>query len=584
MKNYYTKFTATLITTLFICSISFAQFSSGGIVVLQVGDGVATLANTGNALILKEYSPLGVLGVSLNVPSTGTNALILGGTATSEGALMLTPNKKYLVFGGYAQVLPNATPLSGATAATINRGVGIVDIAASYTRVATSTSFYSANNIRSAASDGLNNYWAAGGNDGTNYFGIANPTVNIQNGNTNTRVVNIFNGNLYFSTGSGTTGIYQVGTGLPTTSGQTNTQVINTTGIGTGGPSPFGFYFNPGQTVCYVADDRSSANGGGVQKWIFSGSWTYTYTIPTGIGGARGVIVDFSGVNPQIYATTTEVSANRLVAISDVGPSSTATTIATATTGAVFRGVAFAPCTNPTITAVTANTLLCSNQTLTLNVTGTGSSPFTYSWTGAGTFSSNTIQTPSVTNVATGSYSINLSNSCGSTTAAISVSVNAAPSITATTSSSLICSGESSTLSVSGATSYTWSTNSNSATIVVSPTVTTTYTVSSSNAQGCIATSTIIQNVSPCTSIKEQTLNSSVNIFPNPANEFLNVKLESGNQINLIEIYNSLGQLVYTIKIDGSETQIKTNNFAKGVYTLKVNSGNSQLFNKFIKE
>jgi hypothetical protein len=79
---------------------SFAQFTNGNITVLQIGDGVATLTNTGNPIVLREFSPLGIPAYTLAIP-TGIAALLNSGTATSEGALSLSANGHFLVFGGY---------------------------------------------------------------------------------------------------------------------------------------------------------------------------------------------------------------------------------------------------------------------------------------------------------------------------------------------------------------------------------------------------------------------------------------------------------------------------------------------------
>ena len=71
-----------------------------------------------------------------------------------------------------------------------------------------------------------------------------------------------------------------------------------------------------------------------------------------------------------------------------------------------------------------------------------------------------------------------------------------------------ICSGNSATLSASGANSYTWNTNSNNASIVVSPTTTTTYTVNGTNALGCVSSAVITLTVSsglPVLSINSST-------------------------------------------------------------------------------
>lgn len=64
-------------------------------------------------------------------------------------------------------------------------------------------------------------------------------------------------------------------------------------------------------------------------------------------------------------------------------------------------------------------------------------------------------------------------------------------------SSTSICSGSSVSLTVSGATSYTWNTSANGNSIVVSPTATSVYSVTGTSTTGCIGTQTISVNVSP---------------------------------------------------------------------------------------
>jgi len=240
IKNIFKKFFALIgskrvvLSILFVScwKLVFSQFTGGNIVVLQVGNGAMPLANTGNQIILKEFSQLGGLTFSVAI-STSVNPLLIGGTAVSEGGLSLSPNGKYLVFAGYANNLTFTASLSGATAAIINRGIGIVDASGSYSRIATSAGFYSGNSIRSASSDGNENYWASGANAGANYFGNNSAAATVQNAITNTRNVSALNAGLYFSTGSGAAGIYKVGSGFPIISGQTCSLVIATASSGT---------------------------------------------------------------------------------------------------------------------------------------------------------------------------------------------------------------------------------------------------------------------------------------------------------------------------------------------------------------
>ncbi|MFM7153451.1 MAG: choice-of-anchor I family protein, partial [Bacteroidota bacterium] len=144
--------------------------------------------------------------------------------------------------------------------------------------------------------------------------------------------------------------------GLPLTSGQTVANIINT---GTGS-QPASFIFNSTGDVCYIADGRAIASGGGIQKWTLSGGvWSLAYTLGTGAGstvGAFGVAVDFSASTPIIYATTTETTANRLIRIDDTGAGSAAVVLATAGANTIYRGVAMAPAQScPAFTGAPAN-------------------------------------------------------------------------------------------------------------------------------------------------------------------------------------------------------------------------------------
>src|ERR1700750_2735459 len=84
------------------CLTGKAQFTQGNLTVLQAGDGVTTLTNTGNPIILREFSPAGPLTYSAAVPTSSNTALLISGSASSEGFLSLSADNHYLVFGGYA--------------------------------------------------------------------------------------------------------------------------------------------------------------------------------------------------------------------------------------------------------------------------------------------------------------------------------------------------------------------------------------------------------------------------------------------------------------------------------------------------
>jgi hypothetical protein len=199
------------------------------------------------------------------------------------------------------------------------------------------TNQYSLNNMRSGTTDGRGNYWGAGGNSGTFYFGDG-ATNTVQTNSANTIEIQELGGNLYFTTQKNTNGIWKI-SGTQTVPASAN--VLLNAGSKA---SSYAFAFSPGFTNVYIADDTTKGVGG-IQRWNFNGTaWAMSYAF-SGITnvGARGVTVDFSGANPVIYATTAEATNNRLVSITDTGAASAVTTLATAGVNQFFRGVAFAP-------------------------------------------------------------------------------------------------------------------------------------------------------------------------------------------------------------------------------------------------
>ncbi len=321
---------------------TYNNFTAGNIVVTRVGTGSAALSAAATPFFIEEYNTSGLVG-TFSIPTTGSNRLVMAGNSTSEGFISRTADFSKLVIPGY-DAASGLASVSGA--ANVFRSVGTFgNNYGSYARV-TST-LTSGSNLRSAAGDG-NNYWGGNATGGISYLGTGTSSA-VSSTVSNTRTVGIHNGNLYFSTGSGATGIYKAGSGLPTTSGQVSTLVIST---GLAPASPYGFQFNNAETVCYIADSRTT--GGGIQKWVnTAGTWSLAYTMSVGAStGAYGIAVDFyAGVNPRIYATVSNASGTQVIYFDDNGTTTpTLNIISTllSTTFKAYRGVAFAPCASST--------------------------------------------------------------------------------------------------------------------------------------------------------------------------------------------------------------------------------------------
>jgi hypothetical protein len=349
---------SVLMTMLMICGLGIApgsagaDYTAGSVIVVRVGDGSAAPTNASTPVFLDNYAPDGTLLGTLPLPiepSGDQFPLTVSGTATSEGALQRSANGRYVVMAGYGAP-PGVASIASTSSATVNRVVGRISSTGEINTTTAMAVAFSGNNVRGATTDDGSAFWVSGTASGSGVAGIEYTLLGATSGEVqvlatpnNTRTVAIQNGQLYGSSGSGAyTNVFTVGSGLPTTPGQTATTLP---GFPTSGASPYAFALSPDGTICYVADDRSVASGGGVQKWTFDGTlWTLAATFTDGLNsGARGLTVDWSGPDPLILCTTADSPGNRLAQIVDDGGSPTAVVLATAPTNTSFRGVAYAP-------------------------------------------------------------------------------------------------------------------------------------------------------------------------------------------------------------------------------------------------
>jgi hypothetical protein len=158
-------------------------------------------------------------------------------------------------------------------------------------------------------------------------------------------VANCFNGRLYFTQAqAGDQSLWVFTNGLPLAA-DLPARLLDIAGGGT--PSPMAFAISPDSSTIYIADDRTSLDGG-ILRYNFdsgSGTYAYQYTLGTGVAsvGARGLAVDWSGTDPVLYATTAENTHNRIITITDTGVVSAATTLATSGNNQLYRSLAFGP-------------------------------------------------------------------------------------------------------------------------------------------------------------------------------------------------------------------------------------------------
>ena len=130
-----------------------------------------------------------------------------------------------------------------------------------------------------------------------------------------------------------------------------------------------------------------------------------------------------------------------------------------------------------------------------------------------------------------------------------------------------ISSGESVTLTASGADTYLWSTGETSASITVSPTETTTYSVVGTT-NGCEGNAEFTVNV---TVGIDENISTEITIYPNPTNGNLNINAAAMKQIS---ITNTIGQTIYSQDVASDNVIIDMAQFHAGIYMIRIATEN----------
>lgn len=336
-----------------LTSTAAAQFfTPGNLVVLRVGDPTITLGSHAAPIFLDEWNTTtNTLVQSLQIPNSGTNAapsVTQRGYSSSEGCLTMSADGRYLVLVGYDRTL-GATDPSSEPAISTNRVITTVDTLTGIIDTTTAlTDAYDSSTFRGAASVDGSSFWMSG-NSGTGSIRYATlgatTSIDISGSPTNMRWIDIHKSQVYAtsaSTGAFAQGVMEIGTGLPTTPGQTATILpgFPIAGVFPDG-APYDFWFANDSTL-YVADSAFTGSNCGVQKWtLAAGTWTRQYTIVIGatecIRGLSGVVRN--GV-PEIWFTAEPSGfVTSLYKVLDTGVNSVAQLISTETPETDYRGV-----------------------------------------------------------------------------------------------------------------------------------------------------------------------------------------------------------------------------------------------------
>lgn len=360
-------------------------------------------------------------------------------------------------------------------------------------------------------------------------------------------------------------------------------------------------------SICKGASTSLSGSGASTYTWTggisnnvaFSPTITTTYTVTgTDANGCKNTAVQTITVNPLPVVTvgaaticagsTATLTANGASTYSwstgengqSIMPSPTSNAVysvtGTSTDGCVKTvTAAVTVISTPTLTANTAT--ICAGSAATLIASGVS----TYTWSNGPNTASVSVSPGSTT-----SYTVYGDlNGCNTTVSYVTtVTVNALPSVSVTSTSPNLCAGQTATLNASGASSYSWSSSQSGASIVVSPANTTTYTVNGTDANGCSNSATLVEYVSVCTGIAETGSGQGLYAYPNPAGSYFYLATTFADEL-LVELYDVNGWLVLSEHIAQPLSVVNIEALPCSLYQLRVTAKGAPVYQgKIVKQ
>jgi len=75
-----------------------------------------------------------------------------------------------------------------------------------------------------------------------------------------------------------------------------------------------------------------------------------------------------------------------------------------------------------------------------------------------------------------------------------------------------------------------------------------------------------------------------IELFPNPAYDFINLKMPSGLMNSRIDILTIQGKTIKTFSLNQKQTRMDVSNFPTGVYLIRIHSDENHVMKKFVKQ
>jgi gliding motility-associated-like protein len=239
------------------------------------------------------------------------------------------------------------------------------------------------------------------------------------------------------------------------------------------------------------------------------GSSTNTFTIypltapsaslsATSLSACAGSTVGLSATsNSGNYSWSVPAGATTASVMITANASATGVVTTTNSCGQATASYTLTVIPSPTAAITPSSLALCNGQSATLSAASNASG--SYTWSTGATTSTISVNTAGV-------KTVSVSNQCGSATASSTVTIGGSPTIAIVPSPSVICSGQTATLTISGSVgTYSWSTGASSNSVTVNtPGV---YSASVSNSCGSAFTSfTLSGGAGPTVSINPASL------------------------------------------------------------------------------
>ncbi len=252
------------------------------------------------------------------------------------------------------------------------------------------------------------------------------------------------------------------------TAGGTYTVTLTASnGAGPGAPTSQTITIGATPTINITSASQTVCAGSPV-TFTASGGTTYSWTS----GGGTGASATYTPSSPTSYTVTGTTAGCSSNAIANVAINAL-----------------------PTV-SITGSNAICAGSSV--NLAGTGA--LTYTWSTSATTTSISVS-PTLTTAYTTTGTA--ANGCRNVFTK-TITVNALPTISTSSSSSVVCAGSNASLVASGASTYTWMPGSLSgATVTATPTLNTSYTVTGTDVNGCTNTSvrSVTVNASPTVNI-----------------------------------------------------------------------------------